>query len=153
MEKSVYYMSKLGLLYQKYHRLDSFKQQKYIPLGSGSWMSKIRVPPWLGSDENSLVGCRMPVSLHVSSCGREQWEGASSLMTLIEGTLPLHEDSTLKILFNPNWFSEVSSPNTITWEQRVSNMNFLGGDINIPSLIPYHTWNIKWFSKKKKEFY
>ena len=39
------------------------KQQKFIPHSSGGWKSKVRVPAWLDSTEDSLLDLQMAAFL------------------------------------------------------------------------------------------
>ena len=90
-----------------------------------AWKSKIKVLTRLVPGESSLLVCKL-LSSHIPTCQRAEREEASSSY---KGTDPSKRAPPTSSLITPN---KDLSPNTITWDIRVSTHELWKGR-NIPS--------------------
>lgn len=92
--------------------------RKCISHHSGGWKSKIRMPTWSCSGEDPSGSQTSDCSMFLD--GRIHREETSVLLThTYKVTDPIHEGSTFRPSFNPNYFTEVPPPNIIILEGRV----------------------------------
>lgn len=101
-------LSLLWLLYQNTIDQMTYKQPKFISYSCRGWKSEIRMPTWLSSIKNSLLGCRLQTFLCIPTWQKTE-TGRKLSQNSYECTNATHNGPTLMTSSNHNYL-----PNTIT---------------------------------------